>query len=245
VFLTADWRHLAMLNFAIDPGVLRPLVPRGVELDCYRGTAHVSLVGFLFRNTRVWGLSIPGHRHFEEVNLRYYVRRQVDGDWRRGVAFVKELVPRHAVTIVARRLYGENYATVPMGHQIELPDAARHAPGRFEYHWRFAGRENRLQVITEPTAAIAADDSEAAFITENYWGYSGGPDRATIEYRVDHPRWNIYPAVSSACECDVAGLYGPAFVEALSAPPTSAFVADGSAVAVHKGRRLNPIRAEG
>jgi uncharacterized protein YqjF (DUF2071 family) len=69
VFLTAEWRHLAMLNYIIDPALLKPLVPAGTELDFWGGQTYVSMVGFLFLNTRVRGIPIPFHRNFEEINL--------------------------------------------------------------------------------------------------------------------------------------------------------------------------------
>ena len=74
-FLTARWEHLAMLNFEIDPQRLAPLVPTGTELDFHEGRTFVSIVGFVFRDTRVRGWAIPRHRDFEELNLRFYVRR--------------------------------------------------------------------------------------------------------------------------------------------------------------------------
>ncbi len=74
-FLTAEWRHLAMLNYEIDPVILRPFVPSGTELDSWNGKTYVSIVGFLFLKTRVRGLAIPFHQNFEEINLRFYVRR--------------------------------------------------------------------------------------------------------------------------------------------------------------------------
>ncbi len=78
-FLTAEWRHLAMLSYEIDPELLQPLVPRGTDLDTWQGRTYVSVVGFLFLRTRVLGIPVPFHRNFEEVNLRFYVRRLADG----------------------------------------------------------------------------------------------------------------------------------------------------------------------
>ena len=101
-FLSAVWRNLVMLNYEIEPDILRPLVPQGVELDSWKGKYFVSLVGFQFLDTRVLGMPIPFHRNFEEVNLRYYVRRRVEKGWRRGVVFVKEVVPRWAIATRGR-----------------------------------------------------------------------------------------------------------------------------------------------
>src|SRR5438445_691386 len=151
-FLTAEWRHLVMLNFEVDPKVLRPIVPPGTELDLWQGRHFVSVVGFLFLNTRVFGVAIPYHRDFEEVNLRFYVRREATGGWRRGVVFVTEIVPRVAIALTARALYGENYVALPMLHRIE-PDVDSAAARRVSYSWRFRGQENRMELSVENDVA--------------------------------------------------------------------------------------------
>ena len=92
-FLTAEWRDLALLNFEIEPDVLLPHVPGGTEIDLWDGRCFVSVVGFRFFRTRLMGLPIPFHSNFLEVNLRFYVRREVQGELRRGVVFIKEIVP--------------------------------------------------------------------------------------------------------------------------------------------------------
>ena len=114
-FLTANWRYLAMLNFAVDPKILEPLVPSETELDFHEGQTFLSVVGFLFLDTRVIGMPIPLHRDFEEVNLRFYVRRKSADQWRRGVVFVRELVPRAAIAIVARLFMASPIPRCPCG----------------------------------------------------------------------------------------------------------------------------------
>ena len=221
-FLTAEWRSLAMLNFAIDPAALGPYVPREMELDSWDGVTYVSMVGFLFLKTRVLGAPIPGHRNFEEVNLRFYVRRKADGEWRRGVVFVKEIVPGRAIAAVARRLYGENYVAMPMSHTID--------GSRVEYRW---GGDNLLAVETTGEPELAAPGSLEEFITEHYWGYS-----SRSEYRVEHPRWWLWRTCRAELRCNANGLYGPEFAGALSAAPQSAFLAEGSPVVVYSGRKI-------
>jgi uncharacterized protein YqjF (DUF2071 family) len=123
IFLTAEWRYLAMLNYEVDPAVLARRVPFGTELDTLNGKTFVSIIGFLFLKTRFLEIPVPLHQVFEEVNLRFYVRRRAEEGWRRGVVFVKEIVPRWAIAAVARRCYEENYVAMPMRHQIELDGA--------------------------------------------------------------------------------------------------------------------------
>ena len=237
-FLTAEWRHLAMLNFEVDPKVLRPLAPAGTELDDWQGRTLVSLVGFLFLNTRVFGAAIPFHRNFEEVNLRFYVRRKAGEGWRRAVVFVKEIVPRFAIALTARILYGENYVAVPMWHRIERKNAWAAGPRTVSYSWRFRGRENRMELSADGDADEVAEGSEVEFVTEHYWGYARRRGGRTTEYRVEHPRWRVCTATATHLDCDVAGLYGSQYVEFLQVPPASAFLADGSEVKVFRGTSL-------
>lgn len=232
-FLTAEWRHLAMLNFDVDPNVLRPFLPARTELDDWRGRTFITVVGFLFLNTRVFGLAIPWHRNFEEVNLRFYVRRKASEGWRRGVVFVKEMVPRAAIALTARVLYGENYAAVPMTHAIDGENGAD--PRAVKYSWWFCGRENRIELTVQGEADEVSEGSDAEFITEHYWGYTRQRGGSTMEYRVEHPRWLIARSSEARIECDVKELYGRQFVESLEAPPASAFLANGSLVTVFRG----------
>ncbi len=233
-FLTAEWRWLAMLNYAVDPALLRPLVPAGTELDEWEGTTYASIVGFLFLRTRVLGIPVPFHRDFEELNLRFYVRRRGPEGWRRGVVFVKEVVPRRAIAAVARLAYNENYVAHPMRHRIAVVPGAT---GRVEYGWRHAGRWSSLSATFEGDAVPLADGSEAEFIAEHYWGYARQRDGGTVEYAVEHPRWSAWTA-TAALDCDLPALYGPAFAEALGGAPRSVFVADGSPVVVRRGVRI-------
>ena len=206
-------------------------MPRGTELDFWHDKVFVSIVGFLFLNTRVLGVPIPFHRNFEEVNLRFYVRRKADDGWRRGVVFIKEIVPRAAIAFIARKFYNEPYVALPMTRRVDA--------GAAEYSWQFNRRSNSLKVVTRSEPQELRAGSEAEFITEHFWGYTAQRDGATMEYRVEHPRWRVWDTVTAKLDCDVAGLYGKQFIAALGAKPSSAFLAEGSAVSVSKGVRLN------
>jgi uncharacterized protein YqjF (DUF2071 family) len=236
VFLTAEWRYLAMLNFAVEPELLADRVPPGTTLDAWNGTTYVSLVGFMFLRTRVLGVPVPFHVNFEELNLRFYVRREAAGESRRGVVFVKEIVPRFAIATVARVVYNENYVAMPMRHGLDVGGAER---GSAEYGWRHRGRWNRLRVETEGPPRPLEPGSEAEFITEHYWGYAAQKGGGTMEYRVEHPPWRVWNATGHALDCDAASIYGERFGPALAAAPVSAFLAEGSPIAVRRGQRLS------
>ena len=216
-----------MLNFVVDPAILAPLVPPGIELDFENGETFVSVVGFLFLDTRLLGVPIPLHRDFEEVNLRFYVRKKSADTWRRGVVFVRELVPRRAIALVARAFYGEHYFALPMKHDIEHVDLTVSV----EYSWR-RGRKWELLKMSgsgEPQSIPAG--SHAEFITEHYWGYTCVRADCS-EYRVEHLRWKIWKADTFELRAEVATLYGEQFAETLSQVPRSAFIADGSPIEI-------------
>ena len=225
-----------MLNYVAPEALLAPLVPAGVDLDRWRGTLYVSVVGFLFRDTRVLGVPIPAHRTFPEVNLRFYVRRDTAGEARRGVVFVRELVPRRAIALVAGLLYNEPYRALPMRY-VTQADEEQGAFTR-EYSWRPATDWTRLSARTIGPSRMLEAQSEEEFITEHYWGYTRQRDGGTVEYRVSHPRWNVWTATDARLEGDLARDYGDAFARVLAGPPRSAFVADGSPVVVYSPTRI-------
>jgi uncharacterized protein len=231
-FLTANWRYLAMLNFVVDPKIVVPLVPPGTELDFENGKTFLSVVGFLFLDTRLLGLPIPLHRDFEEVNLRFYVRKKSADTWRRGVVFIRELVPRRAIALVARAFYGEKYLALPMKHEIEHVDPKL----KVEYSWRRGCKWESLKMSASGEPQAIAAGSHAEFITEHYWGYTR-VRAGCSEYRVEHPRWKIWNANNFEFRGDTAALCGPQFVETLSAPPRSAFIAEGSPITI-EGRAI-------
>jgi uncharacterized protein YqjF (DUF2071 family) len=238
IFLSAEWRSLLMLNYPIDAKTLQPYLPVGTELDRWNGEAYVSMVGFRFLNTRVLGCRIPFHTNFDEVNLRFYVRRRVEGEWRRGVVFIKEIVPKRAIAFVARTIYNENYVRLPMRSTVQLPALAQ--SGTVSYEWKSSQNWSLLSAQIDGEPQFAPSDSEGFFITEHYWGYSRQRDGSTMEYQVEHPPWRLWDAHEVKFEAEVASLYGPEFVDALKSKPTSALVAEGSEVHVRKGVPLCP-----
>ena len=230
-FLTANWQWLAMLNYEVEPATLLPFVPAGTELDIFDGIAYASVVGFLFRDTRVLGIPVPLHRDFEEVNLRLYVRRRAPEGWRRGVVFIKEIVPRRFIAAIARTVYGENYVRFPMRHRLDGALAS--------YEWCVRGCWNGLRVRASGDPALPAAGSAEEFITEHYWGYTAQRRGPSLEYRVEHAPWRVFQVAEASLTCDAAALYGPAFAEVLSQPARSAFLAEGSPVTVYRGAKID------
>ncbi|MES2392584.1 MAG: DUF2071 domain-containing protein [Acidobacteriota bacterium] len=242
-FLTAHWRNLIMAQYEVAPATLAPYLPEGLELDYYKPSGaletdarcYVSLVGFLFDRVRIMHIPPPLHTRFEEINLRFYVRRlKPDGSYDRGVVFIREFVPSPLIAFVAKSLYEEPYATAPVASGVSF------APGKLsvEYRWTFGGGTHRLQVEASPNAEPIAMGSEEEFITEHYWGFTKRSNGTTSAYQVEHPRWQTHPVQNYTITANFLSLYGPAFAPLNYQQPMSVLLAEGSAVSVSSGVTL-------
>ena len=225
-----------MLNYPVESDLLEPFVPAGTALDTYKGRAYLSIIAFLFLKTRLLGVPVPFHQDFEEVNLRFYVRRFAGDDWRRGVVFIKEIVPKPAIALVARTVYNENYISLPMRHTLET--RLNGTAASVDYGWEFQGRWNSVRARTTGDFKEPALGSQEEFITEHYWGYTAQKDGGCVEYQIEHPRWRVAAATEVSFDCDAGKFYGEAFAPILSKTPSSAFLAEGSVVTVFKGVRI-------
>lgn len=228
-FLTGEWKNLIMFNYAASPAALAKYVPRGTEVDTWNNTCYISLVGFMFVNTRVKNISVPYLTDFEELNLRFYVRFKDGTTWKRGVVFVKEIVPKRLISAVANTVYGEHYYCLPMRNMLVQTSNIIDV----RYEWRLNHEWNFMEVKADDSPQPLEAGSEAEFITEHFWGYTQLKNGRTSEYQVEHPRWNIYPVRSYDLYCDTLALYGPGFHQFLQAKPASVFMAQGSRVKVY------------
>lgn len=234
IFIKAEWRKLIMANYPIDPAALRPFLPARTELDFWEGETYVSLVGFQFRKVRVRGILIPFHTNFPEVNLRFYVRYKDGQQWKRGVVFVREIVPLPAVTFLANSLFHERYITLPM----RLADSNDSISLKLGYHWKYKGRWNELVADAGPVPKPLRKGSQEEFITEHFWGYArAGTDR-TGEYQVEHPQWSTYDINWYKINCYFGELYGPHFAALNKQDPQSVFLAEGSPVNIYVKRYI-------
>jgi uncharacterized protein YqjF (DUF2071 family) len=232
-FLKAEWRKLIMANYVVDPKVLAAYIPAGTELDFWEGKCYISLVGFLFTETKLLGVRIPFHSTFEEVNLRFYVRCKVGDTWKRGVVFIKEIVPKLALSLVANLVYKENYVTMPMYHKWE--EVNQHL--KVEYGWWNKNKLQQFSALAHRLPSDIAVGSENEFITEHYWGYSRAGLK-TYEYEVKHPKWQVYHVQSFESSVDFGFSYGSEFEFLNSLKPASVMLAEGSEISVEKRRLL-------
>ncbi|WP_299135550.1 DUF2071 domain-containing protein [uncultured Tenacibaculum sp.] len=226
-FLRAEWRKLIMINYEVNPSVLKPYLPLGTDLDFFEGKCYVSVVGFMFLNTRLLGVKVPFHVNFEEVNLRFYVKKEKEGEIKRGVVFIKEIVPKAAITFVANTIYNENYQTLEMKHLWNLKKNKMN----ITYKWKINNEWNSIEVEALNNLEKIEKKSEIEFIAEHYWGYSKNNNKTT-EYEVKHPKWEFYPVINHKIDVNFLETYNKDFLFLRNQKPTSVFLLEGSEVSV-------------
>ncbi len=223
-----------MLNYEVPPSILKAYLPGGTELDLWQGKALVSMVGFMFLNTKVLGIKWPWHINFEEVNLRFYVRRFDGKNWKRGAVFISEIVSKPVIAVIANSLYKEHYRALPTRHSINLEGNNT----SFSYEWKLKGIWNKLSATVNNNRETIKAGSAEEFIFEHYWGYNSLGKQTTTEYEVEHIPWQIGEVKDFTFKADVAALYGEVFVPFLTKDPFSAFFADGSNISVRMGEKI-------
>jgi uncharacterized protein YqjF (DUF2071 family) len=243
-FLTARWRNLIVVNYEVAPSVLRPFLPEGTEIDDFQGKALMSIIAFNFERMRFLGAipTVPV-TNFEEINLRFYVRRKVGDETRRGVVFIKEVVPSAIIAATARMLYNEPYEARPMSHSFK--DFHGEDGGILRYDMTVGTRTVSVGATTKGPLHPLHEGGIEHFILEHYWGYTAQDDGTTSEYRVEHEPWRFWQTSAVTIEGDITTLYPETFKAALEQPPHSAFVAQGSPVAVYAYQRFHPMYPAG
>jgi uncharacterized protein len=227
-----------MLNYAVDPALLASRVPPGTELDRFDGQTFVSLVGFRFLRTRVLGVRVPFHETFDEVNLRFYVRRRGPDGWRRGVVFVREFVPSPAIALVARVVFNENYATATMTDEVQDTGDGALRTVNVAYRWRRRTGAGAIALRAHGDPTLPREGSLEELITQHYWGYVLDRRGGTLEYGVRHDPWRVWPGNLAKFSGDGATFYGADLARALNVAPQSSFLAEGSPIQVLSAQKI-------
>lgn len=233
-FLRAEWNNLIMANYVVPQDLLQPFLPGKTELALFEGNAYVSLVGLMFLNTRVLGLSIPMHTNFEEINLRFYTRYCDNGFWKNGVVFIKEIVPKKSISFIANFVYGENYSTMKTKH-YHIESAQNLECG---YEWSDGKKWNKLSAVTNKKSTKIIPGTCESFFADHYWGYSKQSDKQTYEYNVEHPTWETLKVNSYAVDCDFKALGGNRFSFLNTVAPDSVLMTKGSEIKIHRKKEL-------
>jgi uncharacterized protein YqjF (DUF2071 family) len=228
-FLSARWENLIMANYEVNPDLLTPYLPTGVELDLYNNKTYVSLVGFMFKKTSLFKIPIPFLGTFEEINLRFYVKR-VEGDIiKRGVVFINETVPYKSVAWLANKLYKEHYIAIPTKNSIDITNLSKN----INYQWKINKEWNYINVNAVKEKGQMLPGSVEEFIFEHYYGYTKLNSQLSQEYKVNHPRWQVNKVTDYSIHCDFKSMYGNDFAFLKNHQPESVILAEGSPVTVN------------
>ncbi|QHI36644.1 hypothetical protein IMCC3317_20070 [Kordia antarctica] len=233
-FLTAEWRKLVFINYTVDPKLLEKYVPKGTLLDSYHGKCFVSVIGFMFKDTKVLGCKMPSLHTFEEVNLRFYVKRKENDIWKRGAVFIQEIVPKRLLSFVANTIYHEHYITRPMSHIWNItPENIA-----VSYTWMNEQKEQSIAVKAKNNPVSFPENSEIEFISEHYFGYTKYNDSKTFEYEVTHPKWLYYNVDEYTLNLDFELNYGKKFAHLTKQKPDSVFLMEGSKITVEPKKSI-------
>jgi uncharacterized protein YqjF (DUF2071 family) len=227
-FLKANWENLIMANYEVEPSILEPYLPKGVELDFYNQKTYVSLVGFMFKKTSLFGIRIPFFGSFEEINLRFYVRKVEGKKIKKGVVFINETVPYKIVAHLANKLYKEHYISIPTRNTIDIAEYKH-----INYEWKIKGKWNSIKVQSDTQKYKIEPSSNEEFIFERYFGYTKLSPYSTQEYRIHHPKWLTHKILNQNINCDFGMMYGDAFSNLNNQAPSSIIMAEGSQVSVN------------
>lgn len=228
LFLKADWENIIMANYEIDPQILVPYLPKGVEIDLFEDKCYISLVGFMFKNTQLFNIPIPWFGTFEEINLRFYVLRKEGNQIKRGVVFINETIPYPIVAWVANKLYKEHYTVVPTKHEHNLGSDSH----QIQFEWLVDTKWNSIDVSYSKGTQSMKSNSLERFIYEHYYGYTKVSENKTEEYHLQHPSWKTHSILEYKIDCDFEAMYGKDFAVLNETQPAAVFIAKGSKVGI-------------
>lgn len=234
-FLMADWQKLIFVNYEVDKEQLLPHLPKGLELDSHENKYYLSFVAMRFDNTKIKGISFPFHKRFEEVNLRFYVKRKLsNGTWRKGVVFISEIVPKRAITMIARILYNESYQTLTMSHQWSQDGNSQTIGYSLDKH----NQSHNIQIVSNNENNDINPNSDEHFIIERYFGYTTSRKNKTIEYKVRHRPWQTQNVLDSKMTLNFEAIYGPEFSFLNDIKPNTIYYTEGSCTYVENKKVL-------
>ena len=101
-----EWNTLTFLHWRYDAAVVQALLPAGLTVETFDGSAWVGLVPFQMRVTLPHTPTAPWLGAFPETNVRTYVRAP---DGTSGVWFLSLDAARLAAVVTARATYGLPY----------------------------------------------------------------------------------------------------------------------------------------
>ena len=225
--MVADFQYLVFLNYQVDRDLLTSRIPHGVQLQLFNGKAYISVVAFLFKNLQVAGIPAPFHQEFEQVNLRFYVKQGTAASEKRGVVFIREIVPKTLLATAARVLFNEKYLSLPMRHDFQIE---KNQTNSVEYGWQTERQECSLRAVFDNQWSYPEANSAEHFFMARPYSFTRRKDGATNEMILEHPLWRTAPVIDARAEYDIPEIFGAEFVPYLTLLPASVFIAEGSPI---------------
>ena len=230
----AEWREIVVINFEIDPKLLRNFIPPKTELDFFNETSFVTLMARACKNVKPYGWPIVFAKSIDQILLRFYVKRKVGDTWRRGVCLIRDYLPKRKASFFLNWMFKHSFTQVPIkrtssnfesGLPTQLPTV--------EYQWTTGDYVNHIKVNARSQMRQQEQETKESFVLDHHYGYTVKEGK-TYEYYVEYSPWAMWDAQSGSFDCDTENVFGRPFVRALKQRPASVFLARGSDVIIYR-----------
>lgn len=223
--MNCEWKDLIMSSFEVEKSILEPYLPNDTEIDLFQGKALISLVAFTFSKIKFFGLKIPFHQRFGQMNFRFYAKSKVDGS--RGVVFIKVFAPKHLIAFIGNKIYNEPYFFKP----INFKKSKNNEIICIEYNNNHTTIKAKATYKTEKLTK----NTLKHFIVERYIAYIKNKKNKTIRYNIYHKPWKIHHTESSHYDKELLKLLPNNFK---NLKHIATYLVNGSEVNVEKGMML-------
>lgn len=219
--ISQHWGDLAFLHWRVDPALVAPHLPPGVEPDVFDGSSWVGLIPFELSHSAFGPFPpVPWLGRFAETNVRLY---GVGPDGRRSVVFR---------TLEASKLLPAVTARVGLGLPYTWADMSIvRGGGLIAYssrrNWPAADGpvpRPRTRVVVRPRPGAVVDDPRADFLTAR-WGMHVARGGRTRFWPNHHASWSLTAA--DLVELDDELLAATGFAGVAARPPDSVLYSRG------------------
>ena len=222
IFMTGHWEDLIMVTFEVDKAILEPYLPKDTEIDLFNGKALMSMVAFTFSKVKFFGIKVPFHQQFGQINFRFYAKSKTDDT--KGVVFIKEFAPKPLIASVANLCYNEPYFYKSIRRNKTLKQ------GRINMKYSYGNL--KIKASAKEKTGKLNPNTLKHFVVDRYIAYIKSYSGKTVQYKINHRPWELYDATSVTIENDILSLLPKKFKQAKLL--STCFV-DGSFITVEKG----------
>ena len=205
--MTQRWNDLLFAHWPIPTAAIAPLIPDGLQVDMYQGSAWLGVVPFWMDRIKFRGLPpIPFANSFPEINLRTYVRDHRTGT--PGVYFFSLDGANLLAVITARSFYHLPY------HWAEMRIESR-SEREFSFYSRRRFSSNPVIFKARyrglgPTRKLAENRAGTLeyFLTERYCLFTHNSAGELVRANVHHVPWPLEDAAAEIERNDLPASIG-------------------------------------